>query len=176
MFRPELRNAPPPDAARESKQLLTAYRQKARCELALRDFPAARATAERAVRLRQWEDERLRTEFGLHQGLLGADDLAETLEAVARAAAALQRADAALAGGRAEEALDLGSEALLALEKRAWSAALPLRAELHALRAEALRCREDHEAADAEAERARALDSGCARARRVAAPRSPRGV
>eukprot|EP00406_Dinophysis_acuminata_P005802 CAMPEP_0179240022 /NCGR_PEP_ID=MMETSP0797-20121207/15762_1 /TAXON_ID=47934 /ORGANISM="Dinophysis acuminata, Strain DAEP01" /LENGTH=696 /DNA_ID=CAMNT_0020947363 /DNA_START=27 /DNA_END=2114 /DNA_ORIENTATION=+ len=135
MWRPQLRDAPPVDGAQESKQLLAAYAQKARCQLALRAFGTARETADRAVKLYRWEDGRLRDSFDLPGGLRSTAPMVELLEAVSTAVGLLEGGDVAAVSGRSAEAVDLATQALRLLEKRDWAASITLRAELLALRA-----------------------------------------
>jgi len=155
------------DGAKEVKQLITAYTQRVRCHLALRDFQAARDTAVRAAKLQQWEEERLLADFDLMDGLRSTVPLVELLQAVGDAAAGLQAAEVALSSNRNTEALDLAAEALRVLEKKDWAASTPLRAELYALRAEVALRTADEAASEADAERGVALDPGCARAQAI---------
>mmetsp|Transcript_22482 Transcript_22482/g.52875 ORF Transcript_22482/g.52875 Transcript_22482/m.52875 type:complete len:745 (-) Transcript_22482:15-2249(-) len=152
--------------AKETKQLLIAYTQKVRCELALRDFLAAQETADRAVKLHRWEEERLEHDFDLPRGLRGAAPLMELLSSVGDAVRSMQAMSSCLGNGRANEAWDHATKATRLLEKKDWPATMPLRAELFALRAEATLQRSGGSPADSEAdaERALALDAGCARA------------
>uniref|UniRef100_A0A7S4S2J9 Uncharacterized protein n=1 Tax=Alexandrium monilatum TaxID=311494 RepID=A0A7S4S2J9_9DINO len=166
------------DGVRETKQLLMAYTQKVRCELALRDFQAAQETADRAVKLHRWEEERLDHDFDFPRGLRGAAPLMELLASVGDAVRSLQAAGSTLGSGRATEAWDHTTKAVRLLEKKDWPATMPLRAELFALRAEATLQRSGANPADSEAdaERALALDVGCARAQaalQAAALRTP---
>jgi len=166
------------DVAKEAKQLLMAYTQKVRCELALRDFKSAQETAHRAVKLHKWEEQRLEQDFQLLHGLRGATPLMELVSSVSDAVHSLHSADAALGESRPSEAWDYATKASRLLEKKEWQATMPLRAELFALRAEATLGKPGASAAEAEAdaERSLALDVGCARAKaalRAAALRTP---
>lgn len=170
-----------PDAAKETKQLLTGYTQKVRCHLAVRDFEAASDTAVAAINLYRWEDERLRRDFDLPKKMQGAAPVVELLQSVSEAVGGLRRCNECLRRGSegGEEAWTLANDAELLLERRAWAATTPLQAELFAARCEAALLRPEagaHVAADAQAEslavaevdaeRALALDVGCARAQR----------
>jgi len=166
---------PPPDGAREARQLLLAYAMETRCRLALRDFKFAADAALRAVKVHAWGVARAREALGgddMPLALQGSAALVEQLAAVAEAASRhLAGANAALSACErcAEDAKEAAIEGLRLLERRPWAPAGSLRAELHTALGEAAAAAGDAVACRTEAERAIALDAGAARAQALLA-------
>lgn len=151
--------------AKETRQLIAAYGQKVRSQLAARDFEEARVTSNRAVKLFAFEDERLRQDFDDLNGLQGSVAVVELLRVVAQAIGSLHEANSALNSHRCDEAQGLASSALKVTEFKDFGALAFLRAELYGVRADASFNLGDMEGGQADAERAVALDGRCSRAK-----------
>merc|ERR1711974_60349 len=151
--------------AKETRQLLAAYGQKVRSQLAARDFEEARVTSNRAVKLFAFEEERLRQDFDDLIGLQGSVAVVELLRVVAQAVGSLHAANSALNSHRYDEAQGLASSALEVIESKDFGPLTFLKAELYGMRADASFNTGDMEAGQADAQRAVALDGRCSRAK-----------